>query len=106
MNNITKLKTLSMCAVMLLAVLGVIVTPAAAQITWSSDIRLTDALGESSESSIAVDSAGNIHIAWHDDRDGNYEIYYTKLDNAGNTLVDDTRLTDATAYSKNPSMRC
>jgi hypothetical protein len=34
-----------------------------------------------------VDSAGNIHIVWNDYFD---DIYYTKLDNNGNTLVDDT----------------
>ena len=91
-------------AVTLLAMLSMVIAPVAAQITWSSDIRLTDASDYSKQPFIAVDSSNNIHITWYDKRDGNYEIYYTKLDNNGNTLVDDTRLTDDPAYSKQPSI--
>lgn len=44
---------------------------------------------------IAVDSMGNVHIAWVDRRDvTSGEIYYTMLDPDGNTLIDDTRLTN------------
>ena len=45
---------------------------------------------------LAIDSVGNVHITWGDSRaETNYvlETYYTKLDNNGNTLVDDTRIT-------------
>ena len=78
--------------------------PAAAATTWSSDIRLTDASGSSTYPKIAMDSSGNAHVVWEDYRDGNYEIYYTKLNNTGATLVDDTRLTDDTASSMCPSI--
>ncbi|MBC8527024.1 MAG: hypothetical protein H8D22_09265 [Candidatus Cloacimonetes bacterium] len=73
--------------------------PAMADIIWSSDIRLTNALGASRDPSIAVDPSGNVHIAWFDFRDGNWEIHYTKLDNNGNTLVGDTGLTNAVGDS-------
>jgi hypothetical protein len=51
-----------------------------------------------------VDNNDNIHIVWQDDRDGNDEVYYTKLDNEGTTLVDDTRLTDNGAESSWPKI--
>jgi uncharacterized protein YqjF (DUF2071 family) len=72
--------------------------------TLVDDTRLTYASGYSMAPSIAVDSSGNVHIAWYDERDGNREIYYTKLNDTGYTLVDDTRLTDDTAYSTFPSI--
>ncbi len=59
---------------------------------------------QSSYPSLAMDSNNNVHIAWVDYRDGNYEIYYTKLDNNGNTLVDDRRLTFDPASSWFPSL--
>ncbi len=72
--------------------------------TLVDDRRLTFDPAYSSWPSLALDSNNNVHIAWHDDRDGNYEIYYTKLDNNGNTLVDDTRLTFDPAGSVVPSL--
>ena len=107
MNTKAKRKNIiskALLAVTLLTVLSMVIAPAAAQITWSSDIRLTDDPADSKEQSIAMDSSGNVHIAWYDKRDGNYEIYYTKLDNAGATLVDDTRLTDDPSYSWYPDI--
>ncbi len=62
--------------------------------TLVDDIRLTHIKGASAQPVIAVDSANDVHIAWYDNRNGSYGIYYTKLDNDGNTLVDDTLLTD------------
>jgi len=57
---------------------------------------------------IACDSNDNIHIVWSDVRDSgpipNIELYYEKLDNFGNTLVDETRITFAPHNSHYPSM--
>ena len=71
---------------------------------WSEDIRLTSDSAYSGSPEIAVDTNNNVHITWYDERDGNYEIYYTKLDNTGNTLVDDTRLTSDSASSGSPEI--
>ncbi len=68
------------------------------------DTRITSAGGNSLEPSLGVDSSGNIHISWEDDRDGNAEIYYTKLYSNGTTAVDDTRITSDDAISSNPSL--
>jgi hypothetical protein len=58
---------------------------------------------------IACDSQDNIHVVWSDVRDtgqpvSNLEIYYKKLDNNGNNLVDDTRITVAPYYSVYPAI--
>jgi hypothetical protein len=36
----------------------------------------------------------NLHIVWNDNRDGNDEIYYGMLDNNGNPMFQDTRITN------------
>lgn len=52
---------------------------------------------------IALDASGNVHIVWADWRDYNSpsrtEIYYMKLDNSGNRLVNETRLTSVDGFS-------
>lgn len=57
---------------------------------------------------VEVDSNDNVHIIWSDVRDtgpiANLEIYYEKLDSQGNTLVDETRITNAPYYSVYPSI--
>ncbi|MBI5787606.1 MAG: hypothetical protein HZA78_01955 [Candidatus Schekmanbacteria bacterium] len=87
---------LSVVFTMVLAMLLLTPCLSAAAEEWQTVVgatRLTSAIGDSQISGVAVDGFGNIHIAWHDYRHGTGEIYYTKLDNNGNTLVDDTRLT-------------
>ena len=71
---------------------------------WSEDIRLTTDSAYSQDPAIAVDTNNNVHITWNDYKDGNPKIYYTKLDNNGNTLVDDTPLTTASSYSEYPTI--
>ncbi|MFB3909622.1 MAG: FlgD immunoglobulin-like domain containing protein [Candidatus Eisenbacteria bacterium] len=46
-------------------------------VTWEPEVRLTENLSESREPSVAV-SATHVHVVWHDDRDGNWEIYYKR----------------------------
>ncbi len=45
--------------------------------TWETDVRLTDNPSESREPSVAV-SGSYVHVVWHDDRDGNWEVYYKR----------------------------
>ncbi len=41
-----------------------------------------------------------VHIVWHDSRDGNYEVYYAKMEEGSyNETPDNVRLTDDPAYS-------
>jgi murein DD-endopeptidase MepM/ murein hydrolase activator NlpD len=54
--------------------------------------------------SATIDSSDNIHITWPDNRDGNLEIYYLKIDNSGNPLGGETRLTSHGGSSESPSI--
>ena len=45
---------------------------------WSNNKRLTSNAEESSSAVIAVDSNNHLHVAWGDNRPGNFEIYYKK----------------------------
>jgi hypothetical protein len=54
--------------------------------------------------SLDVDNVGNVHLAWPDDRDGNDEIYYIKLDNNGDPLTEEIRVTNDPAGSRGPSI--
>jgi BNR repeat-like domain len=47
-------------------------------VTWSAGQRLTWNSGQSSFSAIAVDTLGNLHVAWSDNTPGNFEVYYKK----------------------------
>ncbi len=44
---------------------------------WEAEVRLTDNLSESREPSVAV-CGTHVHVVWHDDRDGNWEVYYKR----------------------------
>ena len=50
--------------------------------SWSSDTAISTGSGQSRYPSIAVDSLGNVHVLWQDNRDGNDEIYYREQTNA------------------------
>lgn len=72
-------------------------------ITWGIDTRLTNNTAVSKFPSIAV-SGSNVHVVWHENRDGNYEIYYKRSTDGGLNWGVDTRLTNNTANSWFPSV--
>jgi hypothetical protein len=53
-------------------------------VSWDADTRLTNDTAASGRPSVAV-SGSVVHVVWHDDRDGNPEIYY-KRDPTGNVI--------------------
>lgn len=58
-----------------------------------ADIGVTDTQS-ADHADIAVDSNGNVHIAYSDDSGTSArEIWYTMLDSSGITLIEDTRIT-------------
>lgn len=71
---------------------------------WSGDDRISFDTSTSNFPEIAIDSNDNVHIVWADDRSGNYEIYYSKLDNLGNKLIEEKRITFAPSYSWFPEV--
>jgi hypothetical protein len=52
---------------------------------------------------VVIDSEGNVHICFIDERDlNNWDVWYTKLDNNGQTLIEDTNLTSSPAEAGGP----
>jgi hypothetical protein len=47
--------------------------------SWSTNTRLTWSSGNSYSPVIALDYSGNLHVVWHDNTPGNYELFYRKL---------------------------
>jgi len=74
----------------------------------SAVIRITDGAVPSDQADMAIDSLGNIHVVWvddrHDDGDSNDEIYYTLLNSGGGTLIDHTRITTDVSRSRRPAI--
>jgi hypothetical protein len=60
-------------------------------LTWTDpNIRLStdDTNKTQSAPAIAVSSKGNIYVVWQDDRDGDFDIYFTKSVDGGDTWTD------------------
>lgn len=59
-------------------------------LTWTDpDVRISndDSNKTQSAPAIAVDSEGNIYVVWQDDRDGDYDIYFTKFEDGSASLI-------------------
>lgn len=68
-----------------------------------ADIKITDALGVGP--SIARNpSNGEYGVAWMSNKDGNYEIYFARIDASGNKIGTDVRITTADGDSGSPSL--
>ncbi len=74
-------------------------------LTWSPEAPLSR--GSASSEYPSLWSVGsNVHAAWTDTRDGNYEIYYKRSTDNGVNWSQDIRLTNDTAGSASPSVFC
>ncbi len=71
-------------------------------LTWQPEMRLTNDVALSENPSV-TGSGLNVHIAWWESRDGNYEIYYKNSLDGGLSWFSDMRLTNNTALSENPT---
>ena len=72
-------------------------------VSWNADVRLTNSSGSSYYPAIHV-SGNTVLVTWTDNRDGNYEIYFKKSSDGGNTWSTDTRLTNNSSLSDYPSI--
>ena len=73
-------------------------------VNWGSDVRLTDAAGDSYYPSVSA-SGMAVHVGWSDYRDGaNPEIYYKRSTDGGSSWEADVRLTVDPGVSQNPSV--
>lgn len=66
-------------------------------------VRITDASGTSTEPSI-VGAGDGYGLAWSDERDGGREIYFALLDEHGQLVGDELRVTEATGVSDQPTL--
>ena len=53
---------------------------------------------------ISSDASGYAQLSWIDDRDGNFEVYYEKLNTSGSVIVNDLRITADPAESLLPAV--
>ncbi|MFA7360159.1 MAG: T9SS type A sorting domain-containing protein [Candidatus Kapaibacterium sp.] len=72
-------------------------------VNWGTDTRMTNNGANSYSPTIAC-SGSNVHVVWMDQRDGNLEMYYKRSTDGGTTWGQDTRLTNKTVDSWNPSI--
>jgi hypothetical protein len=101
--NVRYMRRVRMVAVVLLLVI-----PGMLAAQWEADYRLTT---DSDTSSTSFNNAwciaareDTLHVVWHDNRDGNYEIYYKRSCDGGTTWGPDTRLTNEPNLSLYPSV--
>jgi len=71
---------------------------------WGVTTRLTWNIGNSLYPDMAVDSSDVIHIVWADYSPGNYEIYYKKSTDHGNSWSAPQRLTWNSGLSDTPKI--
>jgi hypothetical protein len=72
-------------------------------LTWEDERPLTTHVSSSNIPTCAAHGA-YVHVAWYDNRDGNYEIYYTRSIDSGASWENETRLTAHDSISKAPSI--
>jgi hypothetical protein len=93
---------------MLLSVGILLLSPTDSLAQWQPDVRLTnnpDPSYTSWNNAWCITASGNfVHVVWYDDRDGDEEIYYKRSTDGGVSWGADTRLTNNTALSDNPSV--
>jgi hypothetical protein len=75
-----------------LAFLAVSAVPSFAQTTFGEDVQVTSANNTSQSPQFDIDSEGNFHLVWMDQRTGRAQVYYAKLDNDGAKLVSDVQV--------------
>ncbi|MBW2261485.1 MAG: hypothetical protein JRG91_05875 [Deltaproteobacteria bacterium] len=68
-----------------------------------SDIRVTSSTSSANFPEL-VWASSQFHLAWEDDRDGNEELYYVRLDPTGVPTSVELRVTTASSNSTVPSM--
>ena len=74
------------------------------QLDWGSPIQVITDSANSLYPACVLDSSSNLYIVWQDDRDGYYQLRYSRIDALGGTDVDDMALTDTDANAINPDI--
>lgn len=66
--------------------------------TWSTNVKVNDDSGTSAQykPSLAVDASGTVYVAWEDNRNSNYDIYFASSTDSGTTWSTDVKVNDET----------
>ncbi len=75
----------------------------AAGLRLGTERRITNAAGASAWPSL-VWNGEEYGLAWYDERDGNREIYFTRLHASGNKIRSEVRITNNAALSQQPAL--
>ena len=83
----------------------------AADVSWDTIVRLTtdpasQIAGYSGQHSVAVDAGGNVHVAWLDQRDVPYQVWYRRYDAGSGAWLAETVLTSRPANCFRPGIAC
>ncbi len=75
--------------------------------TWkwnTTEVVSTESISQSNAPSLAVDTLGNVHIAWHE-YTGDYDIFYKRWDDSSHIwTTTEVVSTESTGYSLYPSL--
>jgi hypothetical protein len=66
---------------------------------WTTPIQATDDTGESRMPRLCAEG-NTVHIAFHSDRDGSYDIYYFRTENAGNSFTTPVQVNNSNRESE------
>jgi hypothetical protein len=71
--------------------------------SWSPPTNVSQNLGGSFRPSVAVGTDGSVHVAWHDDTPGDYEIFYA-VKPPGGVWSDAVNISNSSKWSFWPSL--
>ncbi|MBN1273887.1 MAG: exo-alpha-sialidase [Candidatus Aminicenantes bacterium] len=72
--------------------------------TWSTPVNVSNRQGPSYSNTVAVDSAGNINVAWYEDNPSPVEIYYTRSIDNGASWFQPMNISNNSSASAIPSI--
>jgi len=84
--------------------MGLFLLSPAARADWQPAKRLTWNSGESSAPRVVLDSSGRLHLVWEDLTPGNFDVFYKKSTDGGDTWTANKRLTWTAGYSSHPAI--
>ena len=73
-------------------------------VSWGNDLQISFGNSSVSEFPVLCVNSTVVHAAYQDNRNGNFEIYYTRSTNAGNSFGSEVRLTNNSSISALPSI--
>lgn len=93
------------CALLLLTI------TVAAGVSWDPELALTtnpatQTTGAAQQPGIAVDPAGNVHIAWKDSRTAWPQVWYRRFDRATQSWSPETTISSGVAWCERPGIAC